>query len=216
MVLDDPDPGPLCCESTANMINQKYSNISCCHQSCGGLIVIECHLSHQPPNDPTAHVFDPMDESDNFVYVKYMLKNTLICSQRVVNGCALYLVYLVSRMIGVSMSLVSTHANSNLSFAMNTFPFLRICSAGHLPLLPDQVQTSEVQQRVHVPRLGLRHRLVHGHVLHGLHPAGDYLDDLEDPRNLQRGKGCHHRRAVYGERSLGLMALEPYLHGTNI
>lgn len=68
---------------------------------------------------------------------------------------------------------------------------LVVFAAGNFPVFPDQVQTAEVQQRVHLPWLGLRYWLVHGLVLHGLHPAGDDLEDLEDPWHLLWGTLRH-------------------------
>lgn len=40
---------------------------------------------------------------------------------------------------------------------------------GYLHLLPRQVQATQVQQCLHIPCLGLWHRLAHGAVLHALH-----------------------------------------------
>lgn len=67
-------------------------------------------------------------------------------------------------------------------------------AAGNFLVLPDQIQTAEVQQCVHLPWLGLRYWLVHGLVLHGLHPAGDDLEDLEDPWNLLWGTDTRQHR----------------------
>lgn len=58
---------------------------------------------------------------------------------------------------------------------------------GNFPLLLDQVQAPEIQQRVHISRLGLRDWMDDGNVLDGLHPSGHCNPDLENRRNLHGG-----------------------------
>lgn len=54
----------------------------------------------------------------------------------------------------------------------------RVCFPGLLCLLPGEVQASDLQQSVRVPRLVHRSGLVLGPVLHDLHPHGDGHQDL--------------------------------------
>lgn len=76
-------------------------------------------------------------------------------------------------------------------YSSNDISSCGVFSAGDLLVLPHQIQTAQVQQCVHLPWLGLRYWLVHGLVLNDLHPAGDDLEDLEDPWNLLWGSDTH-------------------------
>lgn len=60
---------------------------------------------------------------------------------------------------------------------------------GHLPLLLEQVHTSQIQQHLRVPSLGLLHRLGLGSLLHGLRPTFCHRHPSEDPGFLQEGRG---------------------------
>lgn len=62
-------------------------------------------------------------------------------------------------------------------------PFL-----GHFLLLLDQVHTSQIQQHLCVPCLGILHRLVPGSLLHGLRPTLYRRHPPEDPGFLQEGR----------------------------
>lgn len=59
---------------------------------------------------------------------------------------------------------------------------------GYLRFLTHQIHPSEVQQRVCVSVVGLRHRLAAGTLLHGLHPTVDGVQDQYHPGDTQRGK----------------------------
>lgn len=72
-----------------------------------------------------------------------------------------------------------------LRAAPGTFPRL---PAGHLHLLPGQVQAPQVQQHLHLPRLGLWHWLAHGPVLHALHPALGLHQGVEDGGDTAGGE----------------------------
>ena len=61
-------------------------------------------------------------------------------------------------------------------------------SAGHLHFLPGQIQAPQVQQRVHLPALGLWHRLAHGPVLHAVHPGLGLHQGVEDRGDTARGE----------------------------
>lgn len=60
---------------------------------------------------------------------------------------------------------------------------------GHLPLLLEPVHTSQIQQHLRVPSLGLLHRLVLGSLLHDLRPTLCHHHSSEDPGFLQEGRG---------------------------
>lgn len=62
-------------------------------------------------------------------------------------------------------------------------------SLGHFFLLLEQVHTSQIQQRLCVPGLGILHWLVPGWLLHGLCPSLHHRHPLEDPGFLQEGRG---------------------------
>ena len=72
-----------------------------------------------------------------------------------------------------------------LRAAPGTFPRL---PAGHLHLLPGQVQAPQVQQHLHLPRLGLQHWLAHGPVLHALHPTLGLHQGVEDGGDAAGGE----------------------------
>lgn len=60
---------------------------------------------------------------------------------------------------------------------------------GHFPLLLEQVHTSQIQQRLCVPGLGILHRLAPGWLLRELHPTFHRRRPPEDPGFLQEGRG---------------------------
>lgn len=63
---------------------------------------------------------------------------------------------------------------------------------GNLCLLPHQIHSSEVQQRVCVPMVGLRHWLAARPLLHGLHPALDGVQDQHHTGDSQRGNSVQN------------------------
>lgn len=60
---------------------------------------------------------------------------------------------------------------------------------GHFLLLLEQVHTSQIQQHLCVPSLGILHWLVPGSLLHGLRPTLHHHYAPEDPGYLQEGRG---------------------------
>lgn len=59
---------------------------------------------------------------------------------------------------------------------------------GHLLLLLEQVYTSQIQQCLHIPFLGILHWMALGFFLHGLCTALYYHHPPEDPGLLQEGR----------------------------
>lgn len=69
--------------------------------------------------------------------------------------------------------------------------------SGYLCLLPHQIHSSEVQQWICVPMVGLCHWLVACTLLHGLHPTLDGVQDQYHPGDTPRGKSWPLQSSVW-------------------
>lgn len=105
----------------------------------------------------------------------------------------LFFYMMVDGDLACSVSYLASQHAQQLSKA---FTWL-LLAAGHLLVLRGELQAAGLQQRVRVPVVGPGHRLVHGAVLHALHPRQPSLQTLQSQGNLQRGQhsmlllACH-------------------------
>lgn len=75
--------------------------------------------------------------------------------------------------------------------------FLFRFTAGDLPVLPDQIHATDLQQEVHVPMVGGCPRVAPSSVLHDLHSCLEHLQAEDSQGPTQRG-----RRKAVGDGNL--------------
>lgn len=79
----------------------------------------------------------------------------------------------------------------------NTNLFLLCFTAGNLPVLPDQIHATDLQQEVHISMVGGCPGVAPSSVLHGLHSCLEHLQAQDSQGPTQRG-----RRKALGDRNL--------------